>query len=74
MCETTPPAAEPRRFYHGRVVAMAVGLFLVAVAAVDFAYERRLTWWTVGKALGGAALALVYFYLVRYPKIKRGKP
>ena len=60
--------APPRRFYHGRVIGLVLGVTMFATIVVDLAFDRRLSWWTLGKSVGASLLILAYFYLVRFPK------
>jgi hypothetical protein len=49
---------------------MVLSLTLFAMVVVDLLFDHRLSWWTVGKALGASVLILAYFYLVRFPKMR----
>ena len=73
MLDSAPPPGPggPRRFYHGRVIALVVAISLTAMALVDSVFDGRVTRWTVATALGAAALILAWFYLVRFPKLRR---
>jgi Mg/Co/Ni transporter MgtE len=62
----------PKRFYHGRVIGLVLGMTLFAMVVVDFLFDQRLSWWTLGKTLGSTVVILAYFYIARFPKL-RGK-
>ena len=60
----------PKRFYHARVIGLVFGITLFAMVVVDLLFDQRLSWWTLGKALGTTVLILAYFYIVRFPKLR----
>ena len=64
------PTSEPRRFHHGRLVALVLALFGVCTIAIDLLFDRQVSVWTLYKALGASAVVLAYFYLVRYPRLR----
>jgi len=68
---TVPESPPPRRFYHGRAIALVLGLALFSVAIVDLIYDHRLSMSTLYKAVFAAALFLGWFYLFRFPKLRR---
>ena len=68
---TEPQSSPPKRFYHGRAIGLAFGIALFASVVVDLVFDQRLSWWTLGKALGTTVLILAYFYIVKFPKLRR---
>jgi hypothetical protein len=68
---TESRSSPPKRFHHGRVIGLAFGTTLFAAVVVDLLFDHRLSWWTLGKALVTTVLILAYFYIVRFPKLRR---
>lgn len=67
---TESQSSPSKRFYHGRVIGLVFGITLLAMIVVDLLFDQRLSWWTLGKAVGSTVLILGYFYLVRFPKLR----
>ncbi len=67
----TPGSQPGRRFYHERVVALVLGIALFGAAVVDLVFEQHLTLRTLYRALLFTVVALTWFYIFRFPKIRR---
>lgn len=71
-----PPAGEilmaQKRFPHERIIGLVFAMTLFASGVVDLLFDQRIRWWTLGKAIVSTVVILLYFYIVRFPKL-RGK-
>jgi hypothetical protein len=65
-----PGVASPKRFRHGRIVGLVLAITLAAIVVVDLLFDRKLSWWTIGKAVAASALILLYLYIVRFPRLR----